>query len=474
MREQHLAHLLLTENLASLKTPPVEYLYKEALTCAEAKEYDQAIIKLLQLLDVRSDYLDGLLLLAAVYFSTGRPELSLARYEAALALSPGNAYIINGIGSCYYTMGEFDKATQCFEQALAIQPDQARFLFNLVYANEGALSAQDEVYIGRLQALHRSSGCTGESRALVCFALARLEERQGDHVTAFRYYDEANRITFSSITYREKDWFDFCDAVEKAFVPALFERLRGAGNGDAAPIFVFGMARSGTSLVEQILASHPDVHGAGEADMIPYIAERTIARMAGQDYPHAVSQLQPAACAPLADFFLQRIRAYYPSPRPRMVVKTVNNFFHAGLIQLLFPRARLIHCVRDPMDNCWSLFKSLFTGNHPYCYDQKALGRYYRRYAQLMAHWHKVLPEPMFDLHYERLIAHPRETIAALLEYCGLPWAEECMDFHCNRRVVMTASARQVHKPLYSASINAWQVAAKELAPLRQALETPL
>lgn len=330
----------------------------------------------------------------------------------------------------------------------------------------------DSVLARKLHALYDSPGCTGQSRAQVCFALARIQESHGDPKGAFRYYAEANAVQFPLVQYEKGRYAALFAEIEATFTSQLFRRLGKVGRADAAPIFVLGMPRSGTTLVEQILASHSGVFGAGETSIMPWIAESYIPRTYGRPFPLAVARMDASAFANLADLYLERLSEYCSSTTTRIVSKTPNNYLLVGLIRLLFPNAPIIHCMRDPMDTCWSMFRQYFVGSaHGYRYDQAALGRYYRRYQRLMEHWHKVLPGEIHDVRYEELVEQPEKTMRALLDHCGLSWEDKCLAFYRTRRVVNTASALQVRRPIYKTSIRSWRPVAEELAPLRAALE---
>lgn len=242
------------------------------------------------------------------------------------------------------------------------------------------------------------------------------------------------------------------------------------GSPDATPIFVLGMPRSGTSLIEQILASHPQVHGAGEISIMPDIAARLIPQLTGLHNPQAINLLHPGAYVSIADHYINGLRSHCPEQKPYIVDKMPNNFFHIGLIKLLLPNAKIIHCVRDSMDTCWSLYRQHFGINHPYCYDQHALGKFYLRYQQLMQHWENVLPHAIYEVQYEKLVAAPEKEVSALLEHCALPWDESCLKFYDTKRTVNTASMQQVRQPIYHSALKSWQPLEKHLTTLSEAL----
>lgn len=454
-----LATIAFTESANSLYLRGTQYLKK--------MEYDEAIWSFQQALELDPKHVPSLSDLAWTLLTIGRFPLAYQTYKQARRLAPDNPDILSGIGLCFQAEGNFSKALSYYNKALKINPDEARYLYNI------ALLEQPHPNTGlgkRLRELYESRNCTGAARVYVCFSLAKIWEKHGDIKHAFQYYAEANRLQHSLAPYDEAAKMAVFDLIEKTFTADFIARLRNTECMDATPIFVLGMPRSGTSLVEQILASHSLVYGAGEIDVIPRVAEKLIPQLAGGQFPRVLQRMDKKAFRLLAEHSLRQFRSYCPDNSPHIVAKTPNNFFLIGLITLLFPRAAIIHCVRNPMDNCWSLFRQHFVGSHPFCYDQGTIGRYYCRYQKLMRHWHNVLPGVIYDVQYETLVSRPEAAIRALIEHCRLPWEDRCLAFYRTKRVVTTASFRQVRRPIYSTSLNAWEPLAQELAPLRAAL----
>jgi hypothetical protein len=236
-------------------------------------------------------------------------------------------------------------------------------------------------------------------------------------------------------------------------------------------VFIVGMVRSGTSLVEQILSSHPDVHGAGE---LPDIIQITNGLQdflgASAPYPECLSLLKQEHLDALAQHYLEHLKQISPDAR-RVVDKMPGNFMHLGLIEMLFPEARVIHCMRDPVDTCLSAYFQDFSRSHPYAYDLSNLGAFYRAYLKVMAHWRKILRLPLFELQYEDLIANQEQVSRALIEFCGLEWDDRCLQFHETQRFVGTASYDQVNRPLYKQSVARWKRYERHLGPLLAALK---
>jgi len=232
------------------------------------------------------------------------------------------------------------------------------------------------------------------------------------------------------------------------------------------------MPRSGTTLVEQILSSHPDVIGAGELPYIGQIAVRLASEInSSLPYPECISSVTQDALDEFADSYLARLRQKSETAT-RVTDKQNGNFLHLGLIQLLLPEARVIHCIRDPMDVCLSLYSHDMGGEATYTRTFENLACYYRSYQQLMSHWHHVLDLPILNFRYEDLIEDQHAKTKELLEFCGLRWDDQCLDFHRNQRVVVTPSHAQVRQPLYRGSIGRWKNFREQLLPLQTLLKT--
>ncbi len=441
-------------------------LYDQAWQALQHKQYAQAIGLFNRLLQHNPDNIDALTNMGYCLYMTGRLELALKTYHLALHLAPHDTVALRGIANCLENQGNFEEASAVYDELLSSDPTNAQWIHNLALIGD---YTPDSLLSVAMKTLLQSPKADEKSRLLMSFALAKIHEAAGDHATAFGYYQEGNRLGFASAPYNETNFFGYLDLIESAFTSELFETLRDVGNSQASPIFVLGMPRSGTSLVEQILASHPSVHGAGELGVMPDIMTTLLRQLTGSLNPHAVHHLNPEAFASLAHHYLNVSRSH--SSKPYIIDKMPNNIFYIGMIRLLFPNAKIIHCVRDPMDTCWSLYRQCFQDAHYYSYDQQSLGRFYVRYQQLMQHWKRVLgDDAIYDISYEQLVTKPESMMASLLDYCGLPWDDACLSFHTTKRAVATASMRQVRRPIYHSSLQSWKPVAHELAPLREIL----
>ncbi len=298
------------------------------------------------------------------------------------------------------------------------------------------------------------------------FALGKAHADIGSHDSAFRHFAAANALKRRQIEYDEAARLGFFERIIAAFTPDTMRRLAGCGDPSTLPIFVVGMPRSGTTLVEQVLASHPLVFGAGEISDLDTVMKAVAGSDGTQRLPEAIATMSGEQVRRIGAQYCDRIAALAPKAQ-RITDKMLPNFLWIGLIHLALPNARIIHVQRDPADTCLSCFSRLFAGDLPFTYDLAELGRYYQAYASLMAHWRAVLPEgAMIEVKYEELVADFPAQARRLVDYCGLEWDDRCSAFYETRRPVTTSSAAQVRLPIYQDSIGRWQSYAPWLGPL--------
>jgi hypothetical protein len=296
-------------------------------------------------------------------------------------------------------------------------------------------------------------------RSTLHFLLAKAYSDQNRTGDAFAQLETGNAIKRKLIAYDEVYELGRMQAIAATFSPERIAALRGSGFASPLPVFVVGMPRSGTSLVEQILASHPDVHGAGEITILPDLV--------GADFPSA---LATGALARLGEAYVAKVASIAPAAK-RIVDKFPYNFRNVGLIHLALPEARIIHVRRDPLDTCFSCFQQSFAGEVGFAYDQGELGRYYKAYETLMAHWRAVLPDgAMLEVQYEELVKDLPAMARRMVDTCGLDWDARCVEFHKTERAVATASFHQVRQPLYQSSVGRAKAYLPHLSALRAAL----
>jgi tetratricopeptide (TPR) repeat protein len=401
--------------------------------------------------------------LAVVLQSFGLTDAALHAYEQAVTL-PGTANedALLGRASLLLEAGRKDDALAAFDAALDAFPDSVRALASRADARTFTRHDPD---IARLEAFVGE----GDTRSRIehvsaRFALGKAYMDIGDGPRAFAHLDEGNRLKRAAFAYDGAATGAWMSRIAQAFTAQRYADLVGSGTASELPVFVLGMPRSGTTLIEQILASHPQVTGAGELSAL----RRTLE--AAGSYPDHVAAMTRDDLARIGADYLARVTPLAEG-RARLVDKMPANFLYAGLIPLILSGARIVHVRRDPVDTCLSCYTKLFGGEQRFTFNQTELGEFYRYYDTLMAHWRTVLPPERFiEVDYEAVIGDVEHEARRLIHFIGLPWDDACLSFHENRRVVRTASVNQVRQPIYTTSKGRWKRYAPHLKPLLAAL----
>jgi hypothetical protein len=365
-------------------------------------------------------------------------------------------------------LGHIDEARRAAEHALVIDATVPAYYNVLIQTGDARRNANA---VAALQQLAKHEAVLdGHDRAILHFLLAKAFEDQERYDVAFAEMDAANAIKRGMIDYDEARELGRMDLIAAEFSAERLEALAGSGDSTPGPVFVVGMPRSGTTLVEQILASHPDAFGAGELTFLP---DLVAAGAAGENFPADFAAITPKQLQQLGETYRRTLTALAPAAKV-IVDKQPLNFLLAGLIYLAMPGARIVHVRRDPLDTCLSCYATSFAGEIGWAYEMGELGRYYRAYERLMRHWRAVLPQTaMIDVHYEALVEDLPSQARRLVEACGLGWDARCLDFHKTPRTVATASLAQVRRPIYRSSVQRSAIYADHLLPLRQALDLP-
>lgn len=432
---------------------------------SEMGEYAAAETALQNAVTVEDDYAEAHNNLGAVLTELGRLDEATTAIGRALALRPDFAAAHNNLGMALRDRGRIDEAVAAFRRAIAAEPDRAEAYGNLYALKTVAATEPDITAMGAL--LARPS-VTDRDAIVLGFALASAHENRGDHDAAFGFLDQANRLKRASIEYDGDARESMVRRIAAVFDRDLVARQAGHGCPSPAPIFVIGMPRSGTSLVEQILASHSQVSGGGELRALPSLVD-DLDRRTRTRYPDFVADLAAQEFRRLGESYVAKA-ARRATPRLRFTDKLPDNFLHVGLIHLILPGATIVHCVRDPIDTCVSCYKVNFATGMGFAYDLGELGRHYRLYDALMEHWRAILPGRFVDVSYEALVSSPEAEIRKLLEFCHLGWEDACLGFHQTAGAVRTASAAQVRQPIYTSSVGRWKRYERHLTPLLDAL----
>jgi tetratricopeptide (TPR) repeat protein len=426
---------------------------------------DEAEAALRRAIALRPDFAKAYNNLGNVLLDLERPDEAVAAYREAIALRPGYSEAYNNLGLALKELGHLPQARRATEQAIRLAPRQAAYFRNLgdlrrFVAGEAHLTAMEEL-------AQDAASLPVQDQINLHFALAKAYEDLGQCENSFRQLLAGNALKRRQIAYDEATVLDGLERVAAAFTPELIRARQGAGERSAVPVFIVGMLRSGTTLLEQILASHPQVLGAGELKLLGNAATRIRPRDGGAaEFPDVVCEMSAEQINAFGADYVAELRRRAPDAA-RIINKMPSNYILAGLIHLALPNAAIIHAVRDGADTCVSCFSKLFTEEQNHTYDLAELGRYYRGYEALMAHWRRVLPPGrILDVRYEDVVADLEGAARRMVAHCGLPWDPRCLAFHQTERPVRTASAIQVRQPLYAGAVGRWRQYEPLLGPL--------
>jgi tetratricopeptide (TPR) repeat protein len=436
-------------------------------TLVDLGQLPEAEATIRRLLRIEDENPRNWVMLATVCTRMMRQEDALEAFERAEVLNPTEIRLRLSIGHLHKTLGNRAESEAAYKRCLEFDPKFGEAYWSLADLKNYVFS---DTEVASMQALLQGTEGDDNDQAMLHFALGRAFEQQKDHSAAFRHYDLGNGRRRKTARF-DADMFERkTRRVCKVFDRTLFAERAMAGVPDSSPIFIVGLPRSGSTLVEQILASHSAVEGTFELPNVLTIVREFDHGDAQHDaYPESVRAAPEKHLTGLGARYLAETSAIRGG-RAHFIDKMPNNFSHVGLIHLMLPEAIIVDVRRHPMDSCFSSYKQYFAEGQSFSYSLEHLGRYYRCYLDLMDHWDEVLPGKVLHLSYEELVHDPENRIRELLTHCGLPFEPACLAFHETRRPVRTASAEQVRQPLYSSGVGYWRHFERELEPLRSAL----
>ncbi len=402
--------------------------------------------------------------LGLAYASNKNNEDAIICYTLASKLDTTHVMSLNNMGNLYAEQGNLEEARRCFNEAIKRKPDCIDAHFNLCALKT---YTTDDIHLTLLESLQKHSHrFSAEAQSQLGFILGKAYEDIGNYPAAFTAYKKGNDLYSQAHPYNEQAEINNHLAIYNTFTPEFINRFVGLGAEDTSAIFIIGMPRSGTTLVEQILSSHSLVHGAGEIKSLSAVMDEFSAP-APLFYP---KKLQDRDFKILGEAYSKKIQALAPDTTIRYISnKTPNNFLYLGLIKLILPNAKIIHLLRDPMDVCLSCYSRNFTESVDFTSQLDELGRYYVRYRKIMQYWESVLPaNSIYTVQYENVARDLETETRKLLDFIGLEWEDSCLNFQDNQRKVNTASIAQVRKPIYTSSIARWERFSEELQPLME------
>ena len=435
----------------------------------ELDHHEQAIEVYREIVKLHPDNPKAHFRLAGVLGPAALTELSAAAYQRCLDLAPQHAGAWLGLGHMLKTLGRQDEGIEAYQRCLELEPDFGEAYYSLANLKTYRF---DDAQIQEMKERVASESVKEVSEVNFLFALAKAYEDRGDFDQAWHYYEQGNDKQRILVSYDPVQTETVNSDLIAFFNADFFKEHLNSGNPDRSPIFVLGMPRSGSTLVEQIIASHSQVEGTSE---LPYIGRISKSlnrnRADGMRYPQVLSELEPRHFHRLGQDYLQMAAMHRVEGTPRFIDKMPNNFPSVGLIHTILPNAKIIDARRHPMDACLGNLKQLYAKGQTFSYDQNDIGEYYLQYQRMMDHWDEVLPGKVLRVQYEDTVADLESQVLRILEYLELPWEDGCLNFYDTERAVRTASSEQVRQPIYTSGVGFWRNYEPYLEELQEVLE---
>jgi len=460
-----------------------EHLLRQALTCApdhtaamfelgrvlkELERPEDAIVVYRELLALLPDSPKAHYRLAGVLAPAALNEEAATEYRRCLELAPKHAGAWLGLGHMLKTLGDQEGGIAAYQRCLELEPDFGEAYYSLANLKTYRF---DDTAIEAIQRQLERTELSDTSRVNFLFALGKAFEDRADYAQAWRYYEDGNARQRMLVSYDPVQTETVNDELIEFFNADFFRATAGCGHPDAAPIFIVGLPRSGSTLLEQIIASHSQVEGTSE---LPYIGRLTKSlnhnRADAMRYPQVLAELAPRHFQRLGQDYLEMAARHRVEGAARFIDKMPNNFPSVGFIHSILPNAKIIDARRHPMDACVGNLRQLYARGQTFSYDQSDIGEYYLQYLRMMQHWDAMLPGKVLRVQYEDVVATLETQVRRILDFLELPWEDNCLRFHATERAVRTASSEQVRQPIYDSSVGFWRHYAPHLGELREIL----
>jgi tetratricopeptide (TPR) repeat protein len=430
--------------------------------------YDQALETVQRAVELDPKMVHSYVMRGNILTKAQRHEESLEAYGKALEISPLNAGALAGMAHVLKTIGRQEESVEAYRKCIRAHPHFGEAYWSL--ANLKTFEFDDEE-VKVMEQMIGQNNLADEPKVNFYLSLGKHYENEKDYDRAFENYLQGNDLRRQYEIYDPVQTQVIHDRLIKVFNHQFFEARAGSGDPDPAPILVVGLPRSGSTLIEQILASHSMVEGTMELpDLSRTIGELNKYSKDKVEYPEAALLLSLEDTQTLGKAYLDSTMRYR-SDKPCFIDKMPNNFSSIGFLQLILPNAKVINAHRHPLDSCLGCYKQLFFKGQSWTYDQFEIGQYYLQYQRIMEHWHQVLPGKVLDVQYERMVVDQEAQTRRILEHCGLPWEDQCLRFYETKRAVNTASSEQVRQPIYTKSVNFWRNYESKLGELIEILE---
>lgn len=450
------------------------------------RNFDKAVVILEKAIVATPDFLDAFTELSNAHGELGNLEKALEAIDNALAVRPEHGRLLNQKAMLFTTFGKLDDAEQIFRSMVQKNPN-ASGAYVAIARTKKFESYDDDMQ--NMERLYKEMPDVDYAKTLqgeaqkedgedpkmnLAMALAKAFEAIEVYDQSFYYYKEGNRLRRKKYFYDQADDFLEFDQRRKLFTPSLISDFAATGHQDKTPIFIVGMPRSGTTLLEQVFHSHRDVFGAGELGFMPQLVRSKFKTMRVFEDRLMAGQVTADVFRELGASYIEKVRELN-SDSPFITDKLPHNFLQVGFIKLALPNAKVIHSYRNPIDNAFAIFKQIFGNDaHQYAYDLVELGQYHNKYRELMAHWNEIFPGQILENRYEDMVADLETQTRRVLDFCGLDWDPNCLNFHESDRAIRTASVTQVRQPIYTGSVEKWRKYEAQLQPLIRVLEKGL
>ena len=434
----------------------------------ESERPEEAIEAYQRVVDIEPDHASAWSGLGVAYAQIGDMEKSGSAYARSLALQPGIPGVHMSYAHVLKALGHQQEALREYRAAIALKPDFGEVYWSM--ANLKVFRFEPSEVAAMHEQVQRTD-LSASADVHFRFALGKAFEDAGDYDRAWEFYRTGNErqrplVSFDPVGFEARN-----KEIAEVFTREFLERHAGRGFDSGAPIFIVGLPRSGSTLIEQVLASHSQVEGTLE---LPTLGEIAVSvgryRRDRKEYPEAVRELRGLDFRAYGKQYIDETRIYRTTDKPRYTDKLPNNFSHIGFAHLILPNAKIINARRHPLDSILGSYKQLFGKGQHFTYDMYELVLYYRQYHEIMGHWHRVLPGKVLDVHYEETVGDFEAQVRRILHHCGLPFEEACLDFHRTERAVRTASSEQVRQPLYTRALGTWRRYEKHLRPWQEDL----
>ncbi len=432
----------------------------------DGEEFDKAVSHFNRAIEINPRHVEACHGLGNALVAQGDMEGGISAYKRTLEINSAHSGAWGDLANALGDMGDLDQAIEAYRRAIEVGSSPGDMYRSLSTLKKFTDYDQD---IRAMEALYTARSTPSEQKMYLAYGLGKAFEDIGEYQKSITFILDAARLKRKTVNYSGVKTEELFNRIQTRFSRQTLTAAAKGGCQDATPVFVLGMPRSGTSLVEQILASHPQVYGAGELKILSGMAREFVLTNESFEDTGTVSNLSAKNLEMMGKQYITALRKHSDTAR-YITDKLPQNFLYIGMIKLILPNAKIIHCCRDPMDNCLSLLKNYFSGAIDYSYDQTELGHYYRLYLSLMDHWKSVFAGQIYDLSYETLVSEPEQQISRLLAHCQLSQESECYNFHQTRRKVRTASNAQVRRPVYRDSVKLWKRYEASLEPLKNTI----